>query len=289
MRRWRATARRSPGRTASRRRGGSWRRCSSDPPPVHGYAPGSLGAAGGRRARARLRPLARAVGGVMSCRPRPRRSAEHDGQASRSRRGHWPAVEPQSAAAPSPFTPIADYALPVRLPHRRAGRARRGDRLAVRPALRLAERVRLAARPRGRRVPPGAVRDQRSDRPHYEPGTNIAGHDLEDAVAAGSRSATRSTMGPPPRRGHDHAAHSAAGRRGRRPHARAHRQLSRGRGRGRARVRARVRLRARAGGVDAASTDRHTRRRQRAPGRRSACRPTCRSASRATASAPGTP
>ena len=35
----------------------------------------------------------------------------HDGEASRSRRGHWHRRSmPQSAAAPSPFTPIADYA-----------------------------------------------------------------------------------------------------------------------------------------------------------------------------------
>ena len=62
------------------------------PPPVHPYAPGIVGTGGGRRARLRSRPLARALGDVMT-------AVE-------------PSAEPraQSAAAPSPFPPIAKYA-----------------------------------------------------------------------------------------------------------------------------------------------------------------------------------
>src|SRR3954470_19047104 len=43
--------------------------------------------------------------------------------------------------------------VPLELPHRRFGCAGRGDRLALRPALRLAQCVRFAARPCGRLVP----------------------------------------------------------------------------------------------------------------------------------------
>ena len=63
--------------------------------------------------------------------------------------------------------------VPLQLPHRRARRPGRRDRLALRPALRLAERVRQPARPGGRLVPPRAVRDQPPDGAAYEPGTNV--------------------------------------------------------------------------------------------------------------------
>ena len=113
-RRWSATAPGSPGRTASRRPGGSCSRCStrrlrSTRTPRASWGPAAADALvaghGGWHG-----PVDR----VMSRR------------AARRRR-------PQSAAAPSPFPPIAEYALPLQLPHRRAGRARRLDRLAVRP------------------------------------------------------------------------------------------------------------------------------------------------------------
>ena len=177
-----------------------------------------------------------------------------------------PTPTPQSAAAPSPFPPIADYAFLSELPHRRAGRARRRDRLAVRPALRLAERVRHPARPRGRRLPAGAVRHQRTRRP-----------------ASTSRARTRSlttwktptgwimvrdalTMGP--RRGEDEIT----------PHTRppadddGDHMLVRtvlcldGRRRGRAGLRAGLRLRPRAGRVDAGRTATATRPTRAAPG-----------------------
>ncbi len=60
------------------------------PPPVHPYAPGLVGARSRGDARGRARPLVRAVDREMTA----------------------PAAQgkPQSAAAPSPFPPIADYA-----------------------------------------------------------------------------------------------------------------------------------------------------------------------------------
>ena len=82
----------SPGRTASR---SSWRIMQpllDAPPPVHAYAAGIVGTGRGRRARRRPRPVARAVGGVMSTVDTTRRGAR------------------QSAAMPSPFPPIEDYA-----------------------------------------------------------------------------------------------------------------------------------------------------------------------------------
>ena len=60
------------------------------PPPVHPYAKGTWGPAAGDQVPARARRLARTVGGVMTT---------VDGARA----------EPQSAAAPSPFPPIADY------------------------------------------------------------------------------------------------------------------------------------------------------------------------------------
>ena len=91
-RRWSATARASPVRTASRRRGASCSRCSTRRRRCTPYAPGSWGPKAADKLVAGHGTLARAVGGGMTT------------------------VEPtadrdvQSAAAPSPFPPIADYA-----------------------------------------------------------------------------------------------------------------------------------------------------------------------------------
>ena len=98
----RATARASPGRTASRRPGGSCSRCSTRrrPSTPTRRARGARQAAD--RARRRLRRLARTVGGVMSA-----------DRASASDAARQPTASDraaQSAAAPSPFPPIADYA-----------------------------------------------------------------------------------------------------------------------------------------------------------------------------------
>ena len=81
--------------------------------------------------------------------------------------------------------------VPVGLPHRGAGRARRHDRLAVHPAVRLAERVRVAARPRRRRVPPRPVRDQRAERPALRAGHEHARHQPGRRRRGGPRCTTR--------------------------------------------------------------------------------------------------
>ena len=87
----RGTAPGSPGRTASRRPGGSSSPCSTTPPPVHSYEKGSWGPA----AADKLVPTT--AGGTA----RGRREHATDGSTQ---------AAPQSAAAPSPFPPIADYA-----------------------------------------------------------------------------------------------------------------------------------------------------------------------------------
>ena len=96
------------------------------PPPVHAYAPGDVGPEGGRGARRRSRHVVRTVDEVD--------------QAS-------------SAAVGSPFPPIADYAFLSDCHTGRARRAGRVDRLALRAALRLPQRVRQPARPRGGQLP----------------------------------------------------------------------------------------------------------------------------------------
>ena len=81
--------------------------------------------------------------------------------------------------------------VPVRLPHGRARRARRLGRLAVRPALRLAQRVRQPARPRGRLLPVRALRDQRADGADLRARHERARHDVAHArgLAGGARRA----------------------------------------------------------------------------------------------------
>ena len=207
MPRWSATAPASPGRTASRRPGACSSRCSTR----RRRSTPTQGERGARRPANGSSPTTAAGtdrGWIMSAvRKRGAREAPQ------------PAVAERGGAVAVP----ADRRLrvPVGLPHGRAGRARRRDRLAVRAALRLAERVRDAARPRGRHVPARAVRDQPPVGARLRAGHEHAGHDLEDADRLG-RGARRAHDGPAPRRGHDHAAHAAAGRRRRRAPARAH-------------------------------------------------------------------
>ena len=200
------------------------------------------------------------VGGVMStdsARTSARPASPADGRDGRPRRrSRAAATKPQSAAAPSPFTPIADYAF-LSDCHTGALVAPDGvDRLAVRSALRLAERVRIAARSRRGRVPARPVRDQRAQRPHLRAGHEHAGHVLEDADRLGD-GARRADDGP--RRGEDTVT----------PHTRppadedAEHMLvrtvdvHRGQRRDRAGVRAGVRLRPRAGEWTLAD-DRHS-------------------------------
>ena len=166
-----ATACASPARTASRRPGGSCSRCSRarrpstrTPRARGGRTPPTALIAGHGR-------LARPVGGVMSATRRRRRA--RPATARRPPPSAAPRAAAQSAAAPSPFPPIADYAFLSNC-HTGALVAPDGaiDWLCV-PQLRLAERVRHAARPRGRLLPARAVRHQRARRRGaYEPGTN---------------------------------------------------------------------------------------------------------------------
>ena len=119
----------------------------------------------------------------------------------------------------------------------------------------------------------------------YDPGDERARDDLEDADRLGRRprradDGTRGTH-----EDDDHAAHAAAGRRRRRPHARAHGRVPRGPRRGRARLRAGVRLRPHARPSGRWSTAAATPPTRAARARRSACSPISRSASRATACA----
>ena len=139
--------------------------------------------------------------------------------------------------------------LPLQLPHGRPGRPRRRGRLALRAAVRLAERLRRPARPPERRLPLRALRDQRARRAHLRAGHEHPRHHLAHADGLGA-DPRRAHHGPAPRRGQDHAAHPAAGRRGRRASARAHGAMHRGQRRARAGLRTDLRLRPRAGRMD---------------------------------------
>ena len=162
-RRWSATAGASSGRTASRKPGGSSSRCSTPP----------RGSTHTRRGR-----------GV-----RRRRTASWPGKVAGTSRGcrHERHNLSRATERGGSFALPADRRLcvPVRLPHQRARGPGRLDRLAVRAALRLAQRVRLAARSPGRLVPAGAVRDQRADGTVLRAGDERLRHHLEDANRLG--------------------------------------------------------------------------------------------------------
>ena len=191
------------------------------PPPVHPYAKGSWGP---DAAAAWWRGTAAGAVRGWSHEPGQGGQARTAGRRHRRRRGV------QSSAMPSPFPPIDDYDLPLQLPHRRAGRPRRGHRLAVRAPVRLAERVRGAARPGGWRLPAGAVRHQRPVGAGLRARDQHPGHDLEDAGGLG-RGPRRAHHGPAAGRGRGHPAHPAPGRRRRRPPAGPDGPLPGGRGR----------------------------------------------------------
>ena len=199
-----------------RRRGGvagdaaAARRAAAGP-PVRARAPG---------ARPPADDAARA--GTAAGTPRGWR---HDRRRPTARPSRPP--QPQSAATPSPFTADRRLRVPLRLPHRRAGRARRRDRLAVRAA---------ASTPRACSARCSTAGPARSGSGRsastipvaraYEPGHERARHDLAHAERL-DRRARRAHDGPAPDRGHGHAAHAAAGRRRRRAPARAHRRVHR--------------------------------------------------------------
>ena len=199
------------------------------PPPVHPYAPGS----GARRRPTSWSP-ATAAGTARGWRHERRRRPPQGRTAA-----------PQSAAAPSPFPPIADYAF-LSDCHTGALVAPDGaiDWLCVprfdSPSVfgslldREAGTFRLGA---VRHQPPVRARTtSRAPTSLVTTWKTPSGWvEVRDAL----------TIGPARRRGHDHAAHPAAGRRRRRPHARAHGRVPRRAGRDRAGLRAGVRLRPR--------------------------------------------
>ena len=117
------------------------------PPPVHAYAPGSWGPAAADE-------LTAGYGGW------------HEPVGRRHERRRAATASRAAAERGRPLAVPADRRLrvPVQLPHRRAGRARRGGRLAVRPALRLAQRLRHPARPR-RPATSGSARSGSTTRP----------------------------------------------------------------------------------------------------------------------------
>ena len=161
-----------------------------------------------------------------------------------------PKPAPQSAAAPSPFPPIADYAFLSNC-HTAALVAPDGgigwlcvpsfDAPSVFGTLLDRQGGYFRLGPFGTNVPSARA---------YEPGTNTLVTTWHVAERVGGRP-RRAHARPAARRGHRHAALAAAVRRRRRPPAGAHGRVHRGQRRHGPRVRARVRLRPRARRLDA--------------------------------------
>ena len=196
------------------------------------------------------------------------------------------AVVPQSAAAPSPFPPIAEYAFLSNC-HTGALVAPDGsidwlcvprfDSPSVFGSLLDREAGTFRLGPFGINVPTARI---------YEPGTNVLVTTWKTPTGwVVVRDAL--TMGPRQHEDDDHAAHPAAGRRRRAITCWCAPSLCLGgQCRDRARVRAGLRLRARAGAVVARRRRTVTPPTRPAPVRRCGSRPTWRSASRANGSGP---
>ena len=151
---------------------------------------GQLGTGRGRPAARGHRPLARSLDCVMSATEKETNTMATASKKKSPRTNHGDEAAAtvrkfQSAAAPSPFPPIADYAFLSDCHTGCAGGARRLGRLAVRSAVRLAERVRHAARPRSRNVPLRAIRHQRPLRSPLRARNQRPDHDLEDPAGVG--------------------------------------------------------------------------------------------------------
>ncbi len=161
------------------------------PPPVHPYAPGRWGPQAADGLVAGYGNAGTARGWSHEPRQSTRASTPSTGQSRAAARGPRaptaPGADamPQSAAMPSPFPPIADYAF-LSDCHTGALVAPDGaiDWLCV-PRFDAPERVRHAARPPGRLLPLRAVRDQRALGAHLRAGHEHAADHLEDARPAG--------------------------------------------------------------------------------------------------------
>ena len=141
------------------------------------------------------------------------------------------------------------FRLPVRLRGRRPGRSQRQRRVAVPAPLRLAQRVRRAARPGGGGVPAGPLGRHPADRPPLPAGHAGARDQLADRRWLVGRD-RRPAHGPlAPRRGVVPHPPPGPHRLRRRPRAAAHRPLPDRRGAGGAGLRTGLRLRPPTGAV----------------------------------------
>ena len=148
------------------------------PPPVHRTRP----ARGAPRPPTSSSRATAAGAGRGSCHELGTRQPRRRGRRARPR--------------PRRSPPIADYGVPLQLPYRGARGARRRHRLALRPALRLAERVRQPARPRAGTFRFAPFNINHPDRARVRAGDERPRRRRGRRRPGGSSFATALTMGP---------------------------------------------------------------------------------------------